>query len=78
MRHSAFVISNSDGRPYISVIGSAFGAPSGPKTMTFFARLFATARQPSMASVNERRRLNKSMPGEAAALAANRLGGLVM
>ena len=46
--------------------------------MTFFARLFATARQPSMASVNERRRLNKSMPGEAAALAANRLGGLVM
>ncbi len=46
--------------------------------MTFFARLFATRRNASMASVTERRRLNKSMPGETAALAANRLGGLVM
>ncbi|GEM_PF-1439343 len=46
--------------------------------MTFFARLFSARRNISMASVSERRRLNKSMPGEAAALAANRLGGLVM
>lgn len=46
--------------------------------MKLFARLFTAARQPSMASVNERRRLGKSMPGEMGALAANRLGGLVI
>ena len=47
--------------------------------MKFFSRIFAARRSDrSMANVVERRRLNASMPGEAGALAANRLGGLVM
>ncbi|MGB3501469.1 MAG: hypothetical protein WBA44_07595 [Mesorhizobium sp.] len=46
--------------------------------MKFFTRLFAVRRERSMANVIARSRLNASMPGEAAALAANRLGGLLM
>ena len=49
-----------------------------PTTMKFFSRIFAARSDRSMANVIERRRLNASMPGEAGALAANRLGGLVM
>jgi len=45
--------------------------------MKLFARLFSARRNQSMTSVFERRRLLASMPGEAGALAANRLGGLV-
>ncbi|MFZ1681781.1 MAG: hypothetical protein WAT70_12255 [Rhizobiaceae bacterium] len=44
--------------------------------MTIFARLFRT-RNASIVSTLARRRLGATMPGETAALAANRYGVLV-
>ncbi|MGE0499376.1 MAG: hypothetical protein AB7I79_08970 [Rhizobiaceae bacterium] len=45
--------------------------------MKLLSRLFPVKRDVSLATVLERRRLTNSMPGETAALAANRLGMLV-
>ena len=45
--------------------------------MKFFARLFATKRDANMTTTFERERLSRTMPGQTAAMAANRLGALV-
>lgn len=45
--------------------------------MMFFARLFGTRRNTSLSTAMERQRLAKTMPGQTAAMAANRLGMLV-
>lgn len=46
--------------------------------MTLFARLFASDRSASLVTRLERQKLGRTMPGQTAALAAARLGCLVM
>ena len=46
--------------------------------MKIFARLFGLRRDASLATVIERQRLARTMPGQTAAMAANRLGVLVL
>jgi hypothetical protein len=46
--------------------------------MTFFSRLFHSRRAASLTTRLERQRLSNTMPGQTAAVAANRLGCLVM
>ncbi|MBX3576969.1 MAG: hypothetical protein KF723_07155 [Rhizobiaceae bacterium] len=45
--------------------------------MKLFARIFASRRPANMTTTMERQRLAMTMPGQTAALAANRLGVLV-
>ncbi|MEJ6784513.1 hypothetical protein [Aminobacter sp. Piv2-1] len=45
--------------------------------MKMFARLFGRRRQVALSTAIERDRLARTMPGQTAALAANRLGMLV-
>ncbi len=45
--------------------------------MKLFARLFRAKRDVNLTTARERARLGQSMPGETAAIAANRLGMLV-
>jgi len=45
--------------------------------MKLFARFFRARREPSMTTVLERQRFSRTMPGQTAAIAANRLGVLV-
>ncbi len=45
--------------------------------MNLFARLFRTRRDANMTTVMERQRFSRTMPGQTAAIAANRLGVLV-
>ena len=45
--------------------------------MKIFARLFGFRRNSSLSTAMERQRLAKTMPGQTAAMAANRLGMLV-
>jgi hypothetical protein len=45
--------------------------------MKIFARLFGIRRDASLSTAIERQRLAKTMPGQTAAMAANRLGMLV-
>lgn len=45
--------------------------------MKLFARLFGIRRETSLSTAMERQRLAKTMPGQTAAMAANRLGMLV-
>lgn len=45
--------------------------------MKFFARLFAGRRDANPTTAIERQRLARTMPGQTAAIAANRLGMLV-
>lgn len=46
--------------------------------MKFFAHFFRARRGGNLTTALERTRLGRTMPGQTAALAANRLGGLVM
>jgi hypothetical protein len=46
--------------------------------MKLFSRLFAPRREPNLITALERQRLARTMPGQTAAMAASRLGGLVM
>lgn len=46
--------------------------------MSFFSRFFRSPRPVTLATRLERQRLAKTMPGQTAAVAANRLGCLVM
>lgn len=46
--------------------------------MSLFARLFARSARPNLTTQLERERLGRTMPGQTAALAAARLGCLVM
>ncbi|HEV7252357.1 MAG TPA: hypothetical protein VGN97_04565 [Mesorhizobium sp.] len=46
--------------------------------MNLFSRLFHSSRRASLATRLERQRLSRTMPGQTAAVAANRLGCLVM
>ena len=45
--------------------------------MTIFSRLFGKRSQSNIATTLERQRLSNTMPGQTAAVAANRLGVLV-
>jgi hypothetical protein len=45
--------------------------------MKLFARFFRDRRDASMTTVFERQRFGRTMPGQTAAMAANRLGVLV-
>lgn len=45
--------------------------------MNLFSRLFASRRQANLATTLERQRLNKTMPGQTAAIAGTRLGVFV-
>jgi hypothetical protein len=45
--------------------------------MKILSRLFSAKRDANMTSVVERDRLSKSMPGQTAAIQANRLGFLI-
>lgn len=45
--------------------------------MKIFARLFRIRRNTTLSTAMERQRLAKTMPGQTAAMAANRLGMLV-
>lgn len=46
--------------------------------MKLFSRFFASRREINLTTALERQRLAKTMPGQTAAIAATRLGGLVM
>jgi len=46
--------------------------------MKFVVNLFRSREPGNLATSLERARLGRTMPGQTAALAANRLGGLVM
>ena len=46
--------------------------------MKFFSRLFAARGNTNLTTVLERQRLSKTMPGQTAAMAASRLGGMVI
>ena len=46
--------------------------------MKFFSRLFAPRRESNLVTALERQRLGKTMPGQTGAIAASRLGGIVM
>jgi hypothetical protein len=46
--------------------------------MKFFAHFFRARSTGNLTTTLERARLSRTMPGQTAALAANRLGGLVM
>ncbi|MGD9812149.1 MAG: hypothetical protein AB7U35_12595 [Sphingobium sp.] len=45
--------------------------------MKFFSRLFRAPRESNMTTVMERQRFGRTMPGQTAAIAGNRLGVLV-
>jgi hypothetical protein len=45
--------------------------------MKLFARFFRARRETNMTTVLERQRFSRTMPGQTAAIAANRLGVLV-
>jgi hypothetical protein len=46
--------------------------------MKLFSRLFARRGETNLTTALERQRLNRTMPGQIAAIAANRLGLTVM
>ena len=46
--------------------------------MKLFSRLFARRRETNLTTIIERQRLSKTMPGQTGAIAASRLGGIVM
>ena len=46
--------------------------------MKFFSRLFAARGNTNLTTVLERQRLSKTMPGQTGAMAASRLGGMVI
>lgn len=46
--------------------------------MKLFSRLFAPRRETNLTTALERQRLGKTMPGQTAAIAASRLGGIVI
>ncbi len=46
--------------------------------MKLFSRLFSSSRSENLSTRLERQRFNQSMPGQTAAIAAARLGCLVM
>jgi hypothetical protein len=46
--------------------------------MKFFSRLFAPRRAINLTTALERQRLGRTMPGQTGAIAASRLGGIVM
>ena len=46
--------------------------------MKLLSRLFSSRRQTNLTTALERQRLGKTMPGQTAAMAAGRLGVLVM
>jgi hypothetical protein len=46
--------------------------------MKFFSRFFAARGNTNMTTVMERRRLSNTMPGQTGAMAASRLGGIVI
>ena len=45
--------------------------------MTIFARIFASRKDASLATLRERDRFAKTMPGQTGAVQANRLGFLI-
>lgn len=46
--------------------------------MKFFSRLFAPRQSINLVTTLERQRLARTMPGQTGAIAASRLGGLVI
>jgi hypothetical protein len=74
-------------KPYMRIIKTSCPTPQREGTpcnldawrsvMKIFARLFGLRRDSSLSTAIERQRLANTMPGQTAAIAANRLGMLV-
>lgn len=74
---AAYIGATNNGLPQRIRQGTPCNLDAWILVMKLFARLFASRRPANLTTTLERQRLAKTMPGQTAALAGNRLGILV-